>query len=268
MLKGLFGGPKTFLAQEDEAWHVSVWAWLVEHLGGLKPVLEASLVTPTTTFFPSTGSQGHDRALEVFEQVKALSGLDHWPCELVAQPERPDPVVSRFMVLQNQEGALPLGTFGPDGNAVVVTYDPGLLQDPLGLVATLAHELAHYLLSSIPVPPPGGEEMEEFATDVAVAYMGFGVFGAATSWRFKAHGDAFSQGWQTSGAGYLRQRDWAFALATFLALRGEDAKLVKPWLEPALGEEVEKALRSITRRPELLDPVREADARALAIAEA
>ena len=262
-----FGARKTFLAPEDEAWHVDTWAWLVEHLGGLEPVREAPLVLPTTAFFPSTGTQGHARATEVFRVVQALAGLEDWPCELAAQPKRPAARVDELLVVRSAGDPLPLGTFGPDGNTAVVTYDPDLLEDPAGLVATFAHELAHYLLSSIPTEPPGGHEMEEFATDLAVAYMGFGVFGAGTAMRFYGYRDAFSQGWEFKGQGYLRPDDWAFALAVFLSLRGETIAALESWLDDRFVEEVGKALRSIERRPDLLQPLRDAEARAIKIAD-
>ena len=51
---------------------------------------------------------------------------------------------------------------------------------PESLISTFAHEFAHYLIHSVDAPTPGGEELEEHATDLVAVFMGFGVFLAST----------------------------------------------------------------------------------------
>jgi hypothetical protein len=247
--------PRAFLSSEDEAWHFEAWAFLLRHWGGMTDLKLSPLVAPTREFFPPSSATGHERALAAFERVKALAQMEAWPCRLEAQPERPDPRVSRFVTLVT-ENPMPLGTFGPDGDEIVITYDPGLLDDPWGLVATFAHELAHYRLAHIEEPPPQGEEMEEFLTDLAVAYLGFGLFGANTAFRFEQHHDATGQGWQTRGQGYLSERDWVFALAVFLSLRGEGVEVARSYLKASLFEDLRRALRYLDGRREALDALR------------
>lgn len=258
MIKWPFGKPGSFLDAESEAWHVETWAWLLRNMGGVDALRQAPLVTPTTSFFPSTDALGHARVAEVLDAIKMLAGMQEWPCVLEAQPQRAPVRLGDSLVLERRSGALPLGTFGPHGDEVLVTYDPDLVDDPVGLVATLVHELAHYLLSSFPTSPPGGEAMEEFATDLATAAMGFGVFGAATALRFEGGEAGWTLGW--SGQGYLHPRDWAFALAVFTALRGEGPEALRRWLRDTVFEEVVAALRYLRRKPELIDDILRNDA--------
>lgn len=231
---------KSFLEPEDEAWHLDTWGWLLTHWGGLADLKLSPLVTPTRDFFPPSEEKGHRRVEVAFERVKALAKMESWACRLEPQPERAPLQVSRNVILKPQRSA-PLGTFGYEGQEVMITYDPGLVDDPAGLVATLAHELSHYRIHSILGEPPGGEEMDEFATDLAVAYLGFGLFGAETAFRFQAS----NEGWAYRSQGYFRQEDWVFALATFLTLRGETPDAVRKFLKPALASELPRAMKRL-----------------------
>lgn len=248
-----FGGSGPFLDEETEAWHLDTWSWLLRNMGGMESLRRVPMVLPTTTFFPSTGTQGHARVEEVFDQVKAIAGLSDWPVTLEAQAERQPVRIIESVNMIPRGKPLPLGTFLARGNEAVISYDPGLIEDPVGLVATLAHELAHYLLSSFPSDPPGSHEMEEFATDLATCAMGFGLFGAVTSLRFEGGKDGWTLGWR--GQGYLHPRDWAFTLAVFTMLRGEGLEPLKPWLRDTVYEETQQARRYLGRNASRLEPL-------------
>ena len=84
---GLFGKTR-FLDPDVEDWCLEVWAWLMTNLGGMERLRQASLVTPTHTFFPPTAAEGHAQALYVFDRVKAFMGLGEAPCELEAFQRR------------------------------------------------------------------------------------------------------------------------------------------------------------------------------------
>lgn len=246
--------PKPFLDPEDEAWHLETWAWLLGVWGGFADLDCSPLVTPSPEFFPPSAAAGHERALHLFELVRRHAKMQGWACRLEAQPEKPQARVSEYVVLES--GGSALGTFGVAGNEVLITYDPASLKDPTALVATLAHELAHYRLSAARGLPPGGEEMEEYATDLATIYLGFGLFGANSAFNFSQHADFMTQGWSWSRKGYLRERDWVFSLAVFFRLTERDAVLAKPWLKAHLFADFHKALRSLDARSELLEPLR------------
>jgi len=248
-----FGAPAPFLDQDSEDWHLGAWAWLLRNMGGIESLRRVPLVVPTREFFPSTGTEGHGRVEEVLERVKALAGLSGWPCSIEPQAERQPVRITDSVNMIPRGKPLPLGTFRPQGNQALITYDPGLLNDPIGLVATLIHELSHYLLHSFPDLPPGDEAMEEFATDLATVALGFGLFGAITALRFEGGEAGWTLGWR--GQGYLHPRDWAFALAVFTALREEELTPFKPWLRDTVYEEARLARRYLKRKPELLAPL-------------
>jgi hypothetical protein len=137
-----------------------------------------------------------------------------------------------------------------------VTYDPGILNDPMKMVAVFAHELAHDILLNQPSEPPGGPEMEEFATDLATAHLGFGLFGANVAFDFRQFTDFDRQGWSSSRTGYLGESEWGFAIGLFLALQGRETHEIKNFLKPHLLKVVGRAHRYLLDNSNLVAPLR------------
>jgi hypothetical protein len=244
-----------FLDAEDEDWHLATWKWLLANHGGIERFRRTPLVTATREFFPPSEAVGHDRAEHVFNCIKKIAGMSQWDCKLEPQPERPVSVVADVVALIPLEGQLPLGTFGLIGKDVVVTYDPAMVDKPGQLVATLAHELAHYLIAAKADECPGGHDMHEYATDLTVVFLGFGIFGANLAFNFSQHRDSFSQGWQTSRQGYLRERDWAFALAVFQVLKDLPSQALANLVKPHIYADIKNAERYLRRDPALVNSV-------------
>lgn len=253
MLSRLLGGG-TFLESEVEAWHLETWGFLLERLGGLE---QTTWVLPNRDFFPATEATGHARAEHIFSCVKAAMGMADWPCALEAQADIPvSAQVDQYLFLQTEGAAN--GTFRIEDGEATITYAPALLKQPWNLVATFAHELAHYLLA--PWHDELGDDLHELATDLAVAYAGLGLFGANSAFSFKQQGDAFGQGWSSSRNGYLSPRSWAFALAVFGDLIGLDEN-VEAHLTREMAAPYRDAVKYLRRKPALL-----ADLRAQAMA--
>jgi hypothetical protein len=249
----MWGGRKRrFLDREIEDWHRECWAWLLRHLGGLEDLRSRKLVLPTAEFFPAIKETGHARAEIVFARVKGLMGLQDWPCMLAERPLT-QAQVGEFLVLQSAQPVA--GTFESGEGEVVITYDPSLLERPYNLLATFAHELAHYVLHTIPEPAPGAdveEKLEELATELAVAYHGFGLIAANAAFDFQQFQDAGRQGWSGGAWGYFSEDGWVFALAVFLALHGEQAEVARKHLKPHLAKKLDAACRRLADDPEFL----------------
>lgn len=252
-------GKKRFLDPELEEWHIECWAWMLQHFGGIEAVRAAPLVLPTGAFFPRVTGDEHEKAVAVFARIKDLLGMSDWPCTLV-QRYRVNVPVGEFMMLQPEGKNVIAGTFESDGENVIISYDPDLVARPLNFITTLAHELAHYRLHSIDDLPPGADEepvAEELATELAVAYFGFGVIAANAAFDFEQFQDAGRSGWRGGASGYFSEDSWAFALAVFLALRNEAPDLVRPHLKPRLKKKLDQAWRRLTDAPDLIEKLRQ-----------
>jgi hypothetical protein len=249
---------KRFLDPEVEEWHIECWAWMMRHLGGVEALRETPLVLPTAEFFPRPDGEGHAVAEAIFYRVRDLMGLGDWPCTLVER-DQTNAEVGEFMRLQPQ-GKPVAGTFESDGREVVVTYAPDLLRRPTNLIATFAHELAHYVLHTIPTPPPGAEVepmIEELATELAVAYFGFGVIAANGAFEFEQFQDFGRSGWQGGAWGYFSEDGWCFALAVFLALSGRDEAEARRHLKPHLAKRLSQAQARLSQSPHLIEGLRQ-----------
>jgi hypothetical protein len=250
---GLFGKSR-FLDADIEDWCLETWAWLLINLGGLKRQREMQLVLATRDFFPPTDAVGHERALYVFERVKLWMGMQDWACELHAD-DRGEQLqrVGTFNALQHRRRA-PDGTFRIEDGQVVITYAADLVAQPRRLIATLSHELAHYLLASVRKPIPGGNDLRELATELTAAYCGFGLFGANDAFNFQQHQDAFGQGWSTGRRGYFSESTWAFAIALFTTLN--EIEVPKGELKDSVAHLTRRAIKYLKRNPERLEPLK------------
>jgi len=238
---GLFK-TKPLLSEQDLDFQVATYRWLLKNFGGNDFYEESKLVLPTREHFPSKIEHEDEAANETFLAVKKYAGMEEWPCKLVRQEEDTDILVAPTLIVQNAP-VNPLGTFeAKDTSEIIITYNPAIVRDPTQLVATFAHELAHYLTGSGAEEPPGGWDNWEFATDIAAVFLGFGIFMANAAFSFKQTADCDSQGWQSNRSGYLAESEFIFSLAIFMGLKNIPLEQASRFLKPNLGKLLERAL--------------------------
>jgi hypothetical protein len=246
---GLFGKTR-FLDPPVEDWCLETWGWLMANLGGMERLRQIPLVTPTPEFFPPTALQGHERALYVFDRVKALMAMADWPCELTPfYRQLSSQRVGVFSKLTMRASA-PGGTFSLEGGKPTISYATDLVERPEELIAALVHELAQYLVSSVHRPIPGGIEFRELAGDLAIAFSGFGLFGLNGAFKPQTSANPFAQGAGVS----LPEPAWAFAVALFAHLKGIEVPTAR--LSRANTDAVGKAGAYLKTNDDLLAPLR------------
>ncbi|HET9487920.1 MAG TPA: hypothetical protein VFO54_10810 [Chryseosolibacter sp.] len=85
----------------------------------------------------------------------------------------------------------------------------GLLNNPVNLIANIAHELSHLVL-----PGEGRiEENDEGLTDLNCIALGFGIFTCNSIFRFNQWQGTAHQGWSAQRNGYLPEEVATYALA-------------------------------------------------------
>ena len=236
---GLFN-TKPLLSEEDLTFQIASYKWLLTHFGG-EDFKQSRLILPTRDYFPAQVETADEAAEQTFLKVKEYAGMQDWPCRFEKQQEDINPQVAPALVVQNLTPN-PLGTFDiKDNQEFVITYNPKLATNPTQLVATLAHELAHYLTCNAPEAPPGGWENWEFATDIAATFLGFGIFMANSAFQFQQYGNYETMGWQSNRSGYLSQTEHIFALAIYLKLQGQSINIALPYLKPNLRKLLKRA---------------------------
>ena len=236
---------RRLIDEETAAWHLGCFAWLIEEFGGDGEFARARLVLPRAADFPTAGEEGHALAERIFKQVRAYCGMGDWPVTLVVD-DNPLSLSSRDVGshgIASEKHAV--GLFMPEPGEVVIAYVPSLLDDPPQLIATLAHELAHYLLASAQSAPPCEAEEVEFLTDLTAVFLGFGVFlaNARFNQEVVTFGAMEGVGWHRTG--YLPEHDLIFALAIFLAVKRLDANAALKHLKPHLRSQLGRAQRQL-----------------------
>lgn len=252
--EAMFWAPESPLTTDDEEWQIEYWRWLLDNFGGPKALRKRCLAEPTGEFFPSAHKKGHAQAEYVFELTARIMGFSPDRFTLVPQEEAINPVVGRLAIVQNVPRS-PAGTFRSGRRRGRITYNPGLVARPMALVATFAHELCHSRLLRTKEKPPGGDECEEFATDLAVTFFGFGIFGANSAFDFSRFSDSSTgtQSWSTRRMGYLTEVEWGFSLALFALSTDTPDELIVSYLDVSPAAHFTKSLKYLRANPAIME---------------
>jgi len=235
---------KPILSNEDREFQIATYEWLLKNFGGENFYEKTALVLPTRDFFPDKVESAEEAVHFTFERVKKYAGLEEWPCKLETQEEDAEALVAPTLIVKNAP-TNPHGTFQAKEDGVVITYNPALVENPPHMIATFAHELAHYLTGGCLQEPPGGWDNWEFATDIASTYLGFGLFMANTAFNFTQYSSTESQGWSSNRSGYLSEPEHIYALAIFLALKDIEIKHALPHLKGHLRKLLKRAEKEL-----------------------
>jgi len=262
---GLFG-PKRPLDIDEWDWQLASFKWLTTEFGGIEKHPANRLVLPNETFFPKTSADPSRKAQQIFEQVKLLSGMGDWPTKLVQGDQMREMTLESGQMLKHDSHA-PAGEYqllkAADGQYYAqISYNPSQLGDPIKLIATFAHELSHYLMSTAKTAPPGGWEVHELTTDLCSVYLGFGIFMATSAWNFEGSND----GWQYERQGYLNERMLITAMVMCETLAKRDPLEALPFLKPHLAKDTKMANKYVQQR-DLVDEVMAIDLSLFAVEE-
>jgi hypothetical protein len=217
----------------DEAkrdWILDHAEWAVAEWGDV--LFDRPLITPTRAYFAAPKGENAATAQAVFDDLRRLLHIPPaLPIALLPQGSLPDQAA-----MDHSKITVVSGTYTDDPDHPVITYDPRLLRRPISFISTMAHELMHLILSPHVDAMPGGAETHELATDLHAILFGFGIFQME---------DAEQMGW----AGYLSQDSRAFALALFLAMRGQEVEAALPHLSPRPAAKLKAAARFLAQTP-------------------
>jgi hypothetical protein len=223
--------------QEVIDWLEQHWAWLLAEFGE-NHLLELKTVLPNEDFFPETYDGSELAIQKLLERTANYMQIDPDEVQLVLYDES--------MKLPFTENAA--GLYEEMDDHFRIWIDATRVEDPVPIIATIAHELGHVQLlgkKRISAERPDHEPL----TDLITVFFGMGIFvanSALTEVNFRM-GNYSS--WQMSRKGYLTMPELGYALALFASSRKE----VKPaWirtLRPDVRQAFHWGMQQLSEKP-------------------
>jgi hypothetical protein len=243
----LFGfKPKLLVSDEEREWIDSAFEQLIALLGH-KRITSCAVVLPTEQHFPDRYNASQESGKALFFRVCHYMGLD--PAlidfQFFTNPNRKFHESSLFE--HSYQWRDPAGLYSKVSNgSIEVVLDERLLKDPLVLVATIAHELAHVILLGDELIARDTPHMEPL-TDLCTVALGFGVFNSSVSARFKQFQDDRKGGWSMQRVGYLSEPMYGYALAKFALLRNESRAAWQEHLNTNVRHYYKQSIRNLEK---------------------
>jgi HEAT repeat protein len=209
--------PRCPVDPPDKVWIERRMTWLT-HVLGIDRCRDASVVLPIPQFFPGPYAGEEADAGPLFDRTCEYMGVDSGRFDLY------------FFDEEIVDGRNALGLYH-GGERERIGINRSELSDPVSLVGTLAHEVAHAILLG-----EGHIDREvddhEYVTDLLTVFLGLGVFTANSVMR-----ESYTRGggwytWLIGSRGYLSERSFGYALALFAWIRGEDGSAWENHLRP------------------------------------
>jgi hypothetical protein len=201
------------VGREAQEWIERRMQWLADQFGWQR-LLAGPVVLPNHDFFPDHYSgSSPEEARSLFNRVCGYMDVDPEEVDLALYDEEVPVQAGEFT-----QGAA--GYYTNEDGRPCVSIEARALDDPLGMVATMAHELGHVvLLGQGHISPE--EEDHEPLTDLLTVFLGLGVVCANSVIREKSWTEGNMYGWNIQRQGYLGMPEFGYALACFAWARGD-----------------------------------------------
>jgi hypothetical protein len=194
------------------------WSWLESQFGA-ELAQKVDVVLPRPEFFPDPFAGTDEDARRLFDRVCGYMQIDPATVELSLYDEERPIADNPIFAAQQWHGTA--GLYHAEGGKFRIWVEAENLNDPLGMVATMSHELGHvHLLGHRRLT--GEEEDHEPLTDLLTVFFGMGILTANSVIREQSWQDGPYAGWKIGRRGYLGMPIYGYALALFARSRGED----------------------------------------------
>lgn len=219
----MFFIPKSPIGIEARKWIHYNYEWFIGSFGEdyFKSV---KLVLPTPEFFPFRFDGTLESAQLTINTLCSRFNIDKNKIYLEGYKEDIENTENALRdVLPNSEGNHS-GAAGYYSQAAKGLYKIAIkksnLNNPISIIATIAHELCHVLLLGENRISAEDKDMEPL-TDLLTVFLGLGIFTANTAVQFNQWQDGQKQGWSIQRQGYLTQEAFGYALAAWSQLKND-----------------------------------------------
>lgn len=197
---------------QTRQWIESRMAWLKAQFGA--GLYTRPVVLPAAEFFPDAYDGSEPTVRTLLDRVCGYMGIRCDEIEVSLYSEQ----------VPIQEGGLVPGTGGlyvEEDGRFHIWLNESNLDDPGGLVATMAHELGHVLLLGHRRVSPEEPDHEPL-TDLLTVFLGLGVITANAVVHEESWVNGGWSGWSIGRRGYISMPMYGYALAVFARERSEE----------------------------------------------
>lgn len=230
--------PTCPVEQEIAAWIETRMRWLSKQFGRDK-LRSIEVVLPTPEYFPDVYDASDETIRTLMDRVCGYMGVLPSRVQVSIYQDRP-PVETDGLVRGTA------GLYVEESGEFRIWIEEQNLNDPLALVATMAHELGHALLLGEGRITADDADHEPL-TDLQTVFLGLGVIAANSVVRESTSRMGHYSWWGMSSQGYLTMQMYGYALAVFARERDEDrpawARHLRPDVRKAF-EQGQKFLRN------------------------
>ena len=220
----LFSAPKCPIDDDERQWIEESMDWLVEKLGSER-LSQADVVLPVEEAFPDEYRGTEECVHRLLDRVCEYMGVDSSRLNVLMYVHE-DPLAevrnqrsfTAGVFIRETGDSAGMGSDAP--TQITIGVEASLLSDPAAVVATLAHEVGHVILSDLGLTRDAPNS--EFMTDLVPVFLGLGVLTANTAFRSSEQLMGTRYEWRARRLGYLSEEMYGYALAIFALKRGED----------------------------------------------
>lgn len=207
--------------------------WVEESFVFLREILGAEhfdnliTITPTKNFYNKTFKGTEEDAEFILEKTKEIMMIDDSNIRLEYFSDRPiemaDGTILSSPADSNGKWNSATGIYEETESEKIIYIEKGQLKNTFSLIATIAHELSHFIL----LGENRIEENDEYLTDLTVIAYGFGIFLGNSRFQHSKFINPHSFGWEISSQGYLPEQIIAYAMAWLSNHKNENIDYIK-----------------------------------------
>lgn len=202
----MFGwfAPKCPLNVLEKTWTEWRMRWLADQFG-VGRLLQAKVILPTEEYFPSPLGSDPKSPRYLLDRLCAYMGVPPSSISLEIVPDEQMPGAAGLYHQRKRS---------------LICVALSQLTDPVRLLATLTHELAHELLLGGGILSADVSD-HEWVTDLLPVFLGTGISLANATIQDSSGYSGTWSWWSISRQGYLPSRMFGYAFALFAFVRGE-----------------------------------------------
>ena len=233
------------ITEEDRIWIDQDLNWLRTEFGE-EHFLEIQTVIPTKDCFERDFDGTEKDAEFILERTMKLMNIQDVNIKLeffsdgIVEMEDGGILTTPADINGTWESAS--GTYELNEKDIVISIEKQQLKDPVSLIATISHELAHQIL----LGENRIEENDEYLTDLTAISYGFGIFIGNSRFKFSQFATNGGFGWQSSSQGYLPEQIIAYSMAWLSLERNEKTDYSK-FMNQSIKKYFEQSFEYLTK---------------------